>query len=108
MNEYTKGEWKTQKGGNHKEGECCIISELGKAANGMMIIRTIGGIYDYAGIDESNANAQLIAQAPRMYEFIKNIGLHLAVNYDDENEPYFIIDKEYLAEAHTITAKAGK
>lgn len=52
------------------------------------------------------ANAHLIASAPRMHEWIKNIGLHMAVNYDDKNEPFFIIDKDYLAEAHTILAEA--
>ena len=56
--------------------------------------------------DEEIVKCELCEAAPDMYEFIKNIGLHLAVNYNDECEPYFIVDKEYLAEAHTITARA--
>lgn len=30
----------------------------------------------------------------------------MVVNFDDENEPYFIIDKAYLAESYTLIAKA--
>ncbi len=41
-----------------------------------------------------------------MYEALRDIGLNLAVNYDDNNEPYFIIDKEYLTRVKTIVAKA--
>lgn len=72
MLNYTKGEWKTQQGSEHTEGECCIISELGYFG-GLLNIRTIGKVFDYAGTQESKANAQLIAQSPRMAEFIEKV-----------------------------------
>ena len=56
--------------------------------------------------EESEANAHLIAAAPKMHKALKDIGLYLAVNYDENNEPYFIIDKEYLAMTKTLVDKA--
>lgn len=48
----------------------------------------------------------LIQALPDLYEACKNIGLNLAVNYDDDNKPYFIVDNEYLDRVKLIVAKA--
>jgi hypothetical protein len=32
----------------------------------------------------------------KMYQYIKDIGLNIAVNYDDDNKPVYWLDIEYL------------
>ena len=97
--EYTKGEWKQQ-----------AASDDNTAKNDNRIvlcgIYTIASVYGRARKEETEANAQLISSAPDMYEALRDIGLSIAVNYDDNNKPFFLIDAEYLERIRAIIAKA--
>lgn len=44
--------------------------------------------------------------ASAMYEALKDIGLNIAVNYDDDMKPIYQVSEEYLDKIKTIIAKA--
>jgi len=92
---YTKGKWKV--------GHYIVYADTPSMEFPSLICNTDIGIVSES---EKTANAHLIASAPAMYEALKEIGLSIAVNYENDNTPYFRIDKEYLDRTRAIVAKA--
>ncbi|KKL11143.1 hypothetical protein LCGC14_2548800 [marine sediment metagenome] len=88
---YSKGDWKTE--GN-------IIKVFGSG-----VIAKCPSPTTDDGVLEFIANAHLIAQAPRMYEWLKDLPLHCGCVYIDEEDatkPTFTIDTDYLELAKEI------
>ena len=79
---YTKGKWVVTLGGSEMPKEQRIIhAELG-LEHGIMNVRTICRIFDYADTAENLGNAQLIASSPELYEALKEV--QQSILFDDK------------------------
>ncbi len=82
---YTKGEWKNI-----------------KMTNGTNRILVDGGTQSTSDDEQiceyitNEANAQLIASAPDEDDCLRRFGEYVAVNYDDNNKPFYYIDQEWF------------
>ncbi len=59
-----------------------------------------------AGYKGEVIHCPLHAAAPDMYEALKDFGLYVAVNYDENNKPFYYIDKEWEDKRKQALAKA--
>lgn len=101
--EHTLGDWKFRHGikpkGASKEADPEYISIVSEDVG--RIIAMVG-----KGWDNAQANAHLISASPRLYKWLKELGLHMAVSYDNDMKPIFTIDNDYLDKRNDILAKA--
>ncbi len=91
---YTKGPWKVDPL-SHKYQQAVMTSDDGLVADCF----------------ENKANARLIAKAPDLYEWVRDFGLFVAVNYteiDGELKPSYIIDEDYMEQRKKILAGVEK
>lgn len=98
---FTKGEWKVVFGSTslmHEKNHASVWSN--KDGCGL-----IASVCDRKQ-SEHEANAHLIASALKLYAWIKNLGLHMQIGYDDQEQRYWYIDDDYLEERKQILAKA--
>ena len=58
------------------------------------------------GYPEAEANANLIAAAPDMYELLRETGRYLSVNYDEKGKQFYYIDQEWFDKRAELLAKA--
>ena len=82
---YTKGEWRVHP--THK-------TDVYALKDGSHFIAECGNPHLPNG--EDLANAQLIASAPDEDDCLRRFGEYIAVNYDDNNKPFYYIDQEWF------------
>lgn len=70
---FTPGPWEANRCGEACPNRWNVIAELGENERGIRLIRTIDQVLDYCGADEAEANARLIAAAPRLYEALSDL-----------------------------------